>query len=1687
MKKIIFALIFLIFITSISIVSADELGQASVYVDSNVNVSGDGSILNPYKTITEAVNSDASDIYVYGGNYSTLNNSQIKITRNLTITGLDDNFIINGDYKNYIFYIESNSNLILNNVKFINAHHLNVQTYGAIINYGNLTINEVFFENSDAERCGAILNYGDLNANNSAFNLNKGNYYGGAITNFGNSIINNSNFTSNTAKEGSAILNSNYMIIKDSNFFDNDIKSTEYQSVESLISIYSSYFRQNSAIYIDGSGAKIKESYINYINSTDSVIDISYSFINTYEFANSDLHIDSNLWCSDENIPEEASDWLVMMLTDDDFNSNIPIKTTKNVLVSFKIYNGNSYINLADNINLPKYYVSFEADNGDFNISGDYITGNQIKATYTNNTKNTKVYAKLDEYYAMLVIGSGLNNQELYVSNQGSDVKGNGSINNPYKTISAAVENSLNGDTIYISSGVYRGIENSNITITKTLTFKSYNGKVTIYRADSNLFNIEKRGEATIIGLDFRVENDNKYFPIVNNTGRVSLIKCTFDSINGGDSRKFVGGALMYIYSSDESVILTNGDLKVDGCNFTNIKHLAIRSLFNASINYYKHFNIEITKSIFKNCSCVDWNHPWYAQKNYAFEYIDGIYPAFMINVFADEVIIDKCQFIDNDASIFRVKDLNSFIIKNSVFKNNKGIAYNLGNYSEIINCSFTEESCPKNAFVTGATVPFMSFIDLIKDSVFYKNNGQIISTYYSYKHDMDLYNCSFISNTNFHSQGYSNPDSLGLILNSGNMNIDYCTFENNEVFYGGVFYNDQYLSTRDDEIINNPILNISNSIFYNNSGTLGNDIFMHGGELYTSDCWWGSNAGPNNDNIFVHDADLNIKNWAILSFDLENGELIAGLNKVTDMDKNIYNITGTLPSRVAVFDSDMVEINPKVVNLVNNVAKSRIDFTGIDITANVTVDNQTIDLVFYNKNTRFDLIDWAFYGMGNIYSFTLKSVNGYELTYQDVIFQIWNNSELLINESLKSNSKGQASYQINLSMGNYTVKAIYNGDDYFRPVNATANLEVLPYYTVINIKENQTFYGNKNLLYAYLYDNFGHSVSNQSILFTINDSDGKTYKSYSITNVKGQAAIYLNLTEGSYSVNALYEGDGWHYASDNQGLFTIKPVGTNLVIEQSKFNGKGNLLTVVLRDDNYRAIYNETIQLAFTKDSITQVFNITTNEDGRGGVTVNLAPGIYTLEAAYSGDYLNHESKAVSNLVIKKVDTILSGESRFIFDNTSHTYSVKLIDIYGRELSNENVLIEIISQATDVCQLFDVTTNSNGVANLIATLDIGNYIARAHFSESIWYGASDYASTIIVKDYIDGFDPYATILSAQDLSKYYMNESQYIVQLSDIYGNYFSNQKITFRIDGNSYYATTDNKGLAKLDISQKPGTYSVSAVFNSSSIYSPSYVNSTITVLPRVISYDLTKIYKNDSQFIVKVVDGTGKAEANKTVYLTLNDNIYERLTNKSGEAKLNINLNPGTYSIKVECDNYTTTNKITVISQLNTANLEMYYKDGSRFKAKLYDISGKALSNATLSFIINGMAYERITNNNGEASLAINLGVGAYSIITEYGNFTNINEIIVYNMAVNIEVVENSQNSFVVRLSDANGNPISNNNVTFKVNGKSYTREINQTGYAKLNINLNNGLYRIVTAFCIENYQDRLLYNTMKVTSI
>lgn len=88
----------------------------------------------------------------------------------------------------------------------------------------------------------------------------------------------------------------------------------------------------------------------------------------------------------------------------------------------------------------------------------------------------------------------------------------------------------------------------------------------------------------------------------------------------------------------------------------------------------------------------------------------------------------------------------------------------------------------------------------------------------------------------------------------------------------------------------------------------------------------------------------------------------------------------------------------------------------------------------------------------------------------------------------------------------------------------------------------------------------------------------------------------------------------------------------------------------------------------------------------------------------------------------------------------------------------------------------------------------------------------------------------------------------------------------------------------------------------------------------------------------------------------------------------------------------------------------------------------------------------------------------------------------------MAVNMDAVNETVKkgtAFYVKLIDVNGNAISGGQVSFKINGVSYIRSVNETGYAKLNINLNLCVYKIITAFSIRNYEDKLLYNTLKVT--
>ncbi len=87
-----------------------------------------------------------------------------------------------------------------------------------------------------------------------------------------------------------------------------------------------------------------------------------------------------------------------------------------------------------------------------------------------------------------------------------------------------------------------------------------------------------------------------------------------------------------------------------------------------------------------------------------------------------------------------------------------------------------------------------------------------------------------------------------------------------------------------------------------------------------------------------------------------------------------------------------------------------------------------------------------------------------------------------------------------------------------------------------------------------------------------------------------------------------------------------------------------------------------------------------------------------------------------------------------------------------------------------------------------------------------------------------------------------------------------------------------------------------------------------------------------------------------------------------------------------------------KVTVLPTLEGSDLTMNYKDGSQFKARLVDGTGRALANKTVTFNINGVFYNKITDVNGVASLNINLVAGKYIITSMYDGYATSNTVLV-----------------------------------------------------------------------------------------
>ena len=278
--------------------------------------------------------------------------------------------------------------------------------------------------------------------------------------------------------------------------------------------------------------------------------------------------------------------------------------------------------------------------------------------------------------------------------------------------------------------------------------------------------------------------------------------------------------------------------------------------------------------------------------------------------------------------------------------------------------------------------------------------------------------------------------------------------------------------------------------------------------------------------------------------------------------------------------------------------------------------------------------------------------------------------------------------------------------------------------------------------------------------------------------------------------------------------------------------------------------------------------------------------------------------------------------------------------------------------------------TNESGIASMNINLYPGFFEVSANYNKTTVNSSINITSSIF----------------GNNIVKIYQNGTQFFATFYGKDGKTLANgTNVTFNINGVIYTRQTNENGTARLAINLRHGEY----ILTATNLENNEQKGFNITVLSNVETNDLVKYFKNESQFIVKVFNKDGTLANGTNVTFNINGVFYVReVTN--GTAKLNINLNPGKYIITTIYEGYAVGNNVTVNSTLITKDLSMNYKDGSTFNATVLDGQGNPLANQTVTFNVNGVVYNKTSDENGIAKLNINLIAGKYIITSTWNGY-------------------------------------------------------------------------------------------------
>ncbi|WP_409199779.1 beta strand repeat-containing protein [Methanobrevibacter sp. DSM 116169] len=682
-----------------------------------------------------------------------------------------------------------------------------------------------------------------------------------------------------------------------------------------------------------------------------------------------------------------------------------------------------------------------------------------------------------------------------------------------------------------------------------------------------------------------------------------------------------------------------------------------------------------------------------------------------------------------------------------------------------------------------------------------------------------------------------------------------------------------------------------------------------------------------NNGNLNIINAILNSNTTSHLIYNNANSFLFLN-NNIMDNNLNIEKIynNGTITSKINLIIMNEDTITADFGNSVILNATLTDDKNNIIVGQNITLTNLNLDDIVLSDyiNGLYNItylppsvgifnINGTYQGGNNltikmgllkvIGSTNLNITVDSNIIYSEdgyIHFNITTTDNKKINGTITVNINGTIK-NLNIENGygklnindmpageNYLINATFTPSDNQNYTISTNNTEQ---FTINKATTNINITSDINITYkedGYIYFNITTN-NNKNINGTITVNINGTIKTADIINGQGQINLN-NMSAGkNYLINATFT------PTDNQN-YTISINDTYYFTI-----AKSDELNISLGDTNIAASENQTISITVNPNAtgnLTITINGTniTSEIINGTATFNISDygsGNYTLNITYSGDDNFNGFNSLANITINKSDVDLVSDDIIMFYKNGTKYWATLTDYLGNPI--EGQLIQITVNGVT----YNRTTDVNGTVYLNINLNPNTYNITANYGGSRKYNNASITTSLFVN----------STLIVSDLEKYYRNGSQYEAQL--LYGNGtpIVGKNITFNINGVFYNRTTNAQGIATLNINLSPGEYVITAE------YEGLRQSSLVLVKPTLTANDVNKTFGTNDTYDMTLVDGAGQAIANTNITININGVFYNRTTDGNGIARLNINLNPGSYIATATYNESTTSNIITV----------------------------------------------------------------------------------------------------------------------------------------------------------------------------